>query len=104
MPTKAKNLFSSIYHPELDDSPELDNDDTRFCQEIVGMLRLAVELGRIDINLEVSLMSSYTTNPRIGYMNALIHIFAYTKQKPKLIIAFDPRHPYINEARFIKCD
>ena len=37
MPTKAKNPFASIYHPELDDSPELDLDDTRFCQEMVGM-------------------------------------------------------------------
>ena len=49
-------------------------------------------------------MSSHTSNPRIGHMNALIHIFAYLKQKPKLTIAFDSRHPYINEDRFIKCD
>ena len=42
MPTKAKNPFESISHPELDDSPGLDNDDTRFCQEMVGMLRWAV--------------------------------------------------------------
>ena len=76
MPTKAKNPFASIYHSELDASPELDLDNTRFCQEIEGILRWAVELGRIDINLEVSLMSSHTINPIIGHMNALIHIFA----------------------------
>ena len=101
MPTKAKNPFASIYHSELDASPELDLDNTRFCQEMVGMLRWAVELGRVDINFEVLLISSHTINPRIGHMNALIHIFAYLNQNPKLIIAFDPRHPYINEDLFI---
>ena len=104
MPTKAKNSFASIYHPAPDDSPKLDNDDTMFCQEMVGMLCWVLELGCVDINLEVSLMSSHTTNPGIGHMNALIHIFAYLKQKPKLIIHFYPRHHYINEDRFIKCD
>ena len=37
-------------------------------------------------------------------MNALIHIFAFLKNKPKLTIAFDPRHPFITEDRFKKCD
>ena len=35
MSTKAKNPFASVYHPELDDSPELDTNGTRFCQETV---------------------------------------------------------------------
>ena len=39
MPTKAKNPFASVYHPELNDSSELDANDTRFCQEMVGILR-----------------------------------------------------------------
>ena len=101
MPNKAMNPFASIYHPELDHLPELDTNDTKFCQDMVRMLRQVVELERIDINLEVSLISSHTTNSRIGHMNALSHIFAYLNQKPKLIIAFDPRHPYINEDLFI---
>ena len=75
IPTKAKHLFASGYHSDLDDSTELDANDTRFCQEMVGMLRWAVQLGRIDINLDVSLMSSHTKNSRLGLMNALIHIF-----------------------------
>ena len=37
-------------------------------------------------------------------MNALIHILFFCKHKNKLTIAFDPRHPYSNEDRFIKYD
>ena len=37
-------------------------------------------------------------------MNALIHMFAFFKHKHKLTVAFDPRHPYINEDHLIKCD
>ena len=48
---------------------------------MVGMLRWTVALGRIDINLKVSLMSSHTTNPRTGHVNALIHIFAFLKHQ-----------------------
>ena len=48
---------------------------------MVGMLRWAVELGRIDINLKVSLISSHTTNPQTGNVNTLIHIFAFLKHQ-----------------------
>ena len=43
MPTKAKNPFASVCHPELDYSSELDADDTMFCQDMVGILLWAVE-------------------------------------------------------------
>ena len=43
-------------------------------------------------------MPSYWTH------ESLVHMFAYLKLKPKLTIAFDPRHPFIEESRFITCD
>ena len=94
----------SKYHPELDESLECNDSDIRFCQEMVGILRWVVELGRVEILLEVSLTSSYITCPYIGHMKALIHMFAFLKSKPKLTIAFDPRHPFTEESRFVKCD
>ena len=41
--------------PVLDGTPELGTDDHRFFQEMIGMLRWATELGRVDILHEVSL-------------------------------------------------
>ena len=40
------------YHPELDTSPVLDDDGANYYQGLIGVLRWAIELGRIDILLE----------------------------------------------------
>ena len=73
------------------------------CEEWVGILRWAVELGRLDIYLEVSLILSYVANPRRGHSKEILHIFGYLKRRNKLAISFDPRHPSIDEERFIEC-
>jgi hypothetical protein len=49
----------SDYKPELDTSPELAAEGHSYYKELIGILRWAVELGRLDILLEVSLMSTY---------------------------------------------
>ena len=77
MSMKAKTPFSTKYSPELDTTPALDADDTRLCQEWVGILLWTVELGRLDICLEVSLISSHVANPRRGHLKKILHFFAY---------------------------
>jgi hypothetical protein len=73
-------------------------------QELIGQLRWAVEIGRVDILLEVSLLSSYLAMPRVGHLEQALHIFGYLKLHPKRKLAFDPAHPAINENRFQQCD
>jgi hypothetical protein len=51
------------YRPEVDVSPILDTDLASRYSQLIGMLRWAVELGRIDIHLEVSLLSSHLCLP-----------------------------------------
>ena len=92
--------LSSGYRPELDVSAELGTDGHRYYQELIGVLRWAVELGRLDILLEVSLMSAYLASPREGHLEEVLHIFAYLKNHPKRKIAFDPDHPWIDDKRF----
>jgi hypothetical protein len=55
--------FATGYKPELDTSPKLALEGYRFFQEIIGVLRWAVELGRIDILLETSLLSAFLASP-----------------------------------------
>ena len=43
------------YRPELDTSQECTEEEVTMFQNLIGILRWAVELGRIDIHLEVSL-------------------------------------------------
>ena len=68
LPSKCYTPLSSNYRPELDTSPELKANGVVEYQELIGILRWAVELGRVDINLEVSMMSSYLASPRIDHL------------------------------------
>ena len=74
--SKVKNPFPSGYKTELDITEELgDTLASRFLQ-LVGILRWAVELGRIDIFYELSTLSQYQACPRIGHLEAAYHTFA----------------------------
>ena len=44
---------------------------------MIGILRWAVELGRINIIIEVTLLSSFNTSPREGHLEAAYQIFEY---------------------------
>jgi hypothetical protein len=96
--------FSSNYAPWLEVSPELKADGVQRFQELIGQLRWAVEIGRVDILLETSRLSSYLAMPRVGHLEQAFHIFGYLKTHPKRKLAFDPVHPAIDENRFQKCD
>ena len=72
---------------------------TRYYQELIGVLRWAIELGRVDILLEVALLSSHLTLPRVGHLQQVYHIFGYFKNSPRRILFFDPDHPKISENR-----
>ena len=55
--TTAHVPFPSSYKPELDFSPELTGPLLARYQQLIRILRWAVELGHIDIYLETSLLS-----------------------------------------------
>lgn len=100
LPGKVSTPMILNYAPELDSTPELNSEAITFYQEIIGMLRWAIEIGRVDINLEVSLLSGYQASPRIGHLEQLLHIVAFLKKKPKLTLYFDPVEPIIDETMF----
>ena len=68
LPSKCITLFRSANHSSEDASRELDADGTRHYQELIGILSWAIELGRVDNLLEVSLLSSHQVLPRIRYL------------------------------------
>jgi hypothetical protein len=99
--SNARNPFPTGYKPELDVTDELDQTlASRFLQ-LIGILRWAVEIGRIDIYLETSLLSQYQANPRFGHLEAVYHIFAYLKKHPDMgRLAYDSHAPHIDESFF----
>lgn len=68
--------------------------------QLIGILRWAVELGRIDIALETAIMSQYSASPREGHLEAVYHIFAYLATNPASKIVFDPKTPLLDESSF----
>ena len=63
MPKKVENPFKMGYDPELDTSSELDPDTVSYYLTVIGILRWMIELGRIDIIMEVTLLSSHIALP-----------------------------------------
>jgi len=100
LPTRAETPIQTSYRPELDVTPLLSPTDASYYQSLVGMLRWMVELGRVDICLEVSMMSSYLAMPRQGHLNQLYHIFAYLSKHYNAEMVFDPSDPIIKESDF----
>lgn len=63
--------------PEMDLSSHCNEADHSFHQEQAGVLRWAVELGRINICCEVSMLASHCAAPRVGHLKAPLHVFAH---------------------------
>jgi len=59
-----------------------------------------VELGRVDIITEVSLLASAMAMPREGHLEAVFHMFAYLKRKHNARLVFDPTYPTIDFDNF----
>lgn len=92
--------MSPGYRPELDYSPFLSDDAAAYYMELIGVLRWAVELGRINIMVNVSLLSSYTMQPRQGHLDQVFHVFGYLKRNKRSSIIFDEQRVAWDEAEF----
>jgi hypothetical protein len=104
LPSKCPSPLSHGYKPELDCTGELKADGLQWYQEIIGCLRWAIELGRVDILLETSLMSQHLALPREGHLEQALHIVGYLKSHPKFRILFDSSKPRVNEKWFQQYD
>ena len=104
LPGHCKSPMTTGYHPSEDISAELTAEGLKYYQELIGILRWAIEIGRLDILLEVSLLSSHLALPRKGHLEQVYHIFGYLKTHPKRRLYMDPDHPNIDENRFVQYD
>jgi hypothetical protein len=104
LPSNISTPLSSNYRPELDVSPTLDDDFTNWYQKLIGILRWAVELGRIDIHLSVALLAQYLVQPRAGHLDQVFHMFAYLKTHSRSRIVLDDSKPLVDEQQFVQVD
>ena len=92
------------YAPEMDVSAELKADGIQYFQELIGVLRWACEIGKVDILLETSRVSTHLASPCIGHLEQVFHIFGYLKYSSNCKLGFDPGHPKINTNQFHRFD
>lgn len=79
------------YHPELDGTDFLDDENIEVYQSYIGILRWSVELGRIDLAQSCSLMARFTNAPRKDHLDKVLGIFAYVKKYLQSRLVFDYR-------------
>ena len=81
LPNMAPNPFVGRYRPETDMTDPLDPDRASYYQTMIGVMRLIVEIGIIDIATDFSLLSSHLAYPRKGHFKCDFHIMGYLKWK-----------------------
>ena len=69
-------------------------------QKLIGILLWEVELGRIDIQIEVALLSQYQALPQEVHVDALYLIFHFLSNNQKYISVMDPIMPYVDGSIF----
>ena len=92
--------MTSGYRPEIEITPDLGEEDSVYFQSLIGVLRWIVELGRVDINVEASMLSSHLAIPREGHMQELLYVFACLKKHMNTEMVFDPSDPEIDMNSF----
>ena len=104
IPNKVDTPMRSTYRPKLDVSDELSPSDMSYYQSLIGILRWIVELGCVDVCLEVSMMSSHLALPRKGHREQVMQIFGYLKKYHNAELIFEPSVPTIQEHDFVRRD
>ena len=99
-PKKATSPFQQDYRPEMDTSAELSAEDVNYYQSQIGVLRWIVELGRIDIITEVSMLASQLALPREGHLEMVYRVFAFLGKRHNGMLAFDPTYPTVDMTQF----
>ena len=76
--------YLACYKPEVDVTQVLDAERTNRFQQLIGIPRWTIELGRIDILTEVSCLSQHLVEPREGHLIAVYKIFKYLSLRLKI--------------------
>jgi hypothetical protein len=91
LPGRCSMPLPSGYQPELDSTPLLTDEAINYYQSQISILRWAIELGRIDIYVDVVKLSHYLVNPRQGHLQAVYHIYAFLKRHERCTMVFDDK-------------
>ena len=85
--------MAESHHPELDDSPLLNEADHTKFRSLIGCANWLITLGRFDIAYAVNAFSRFSQAPRQGHLDGMKQVFGYLKKWTKGAIMIDPKYP-----------
>ena len=89
-----------VYDPEMYVPPLLLPEKASYYQTIICVIRWMVELGRVDIAVEVSQLSSLFAMPYKGHMVSDLRIMSYLIIRHNSRLILDPSYSDINLSEF----
>ena len=92
------------YHPEIDESEQLDQEHIMIYQTMNGCAQWAVTLGRYDIQYATNTLARYAAYPKQGHLKSLIRLFGYLKHHRKYKITFRSDQPDHSDFEFLTYD
>ena len=96
--------MATTYNLSEEVTKEMNEEGLQVYQELIVILLWSFKIGRLDILLELSFLSSQLVLPFVGHLQAVYRVFGYLKQVSKRKLYFDPRKPMIFEDRLQKFD
>jgi hypothetical protein len=101
---KASAPFEATYRDDIDESPVLGPKMANYFQSQIGILRWCVELGRIDIITDLSMLFTFLCILRECHLDDVYHLFAYLSLHHNTRAVFYPTYPDVDMRAFIKTD
>ena len=83
-------------HPELDDSPSLNDKNHKNLQHIIGVCQWLIVAGRFHLAYSVSSLIRFSDAPRVGHLELTRRIFGDLKKYPKIGCSINPQPLTIN--------
>ena len=96
----APNQFPLGCEPEMDTSPELLPNEASYFQTLIHVMRWVVELGRVDIVVEVSQRASFLVMPRQWHFINALHSMSYLRLKHNSVLVLNLSYPGVKQDEF----
>ena len=94
----AENPFSNTkYRSEVDMTKLCTKEQHQFYQQVIGIQHEMIEIVRLDISTEISLLLRYLAQPRISHLHQALHMVSYLKCNECTEIRYDPTKNNIQE-------
>ena len=92
-PHKYSSPLEKGDHPEIDDSVELELEDIKKYQSMIGNLQWVVQIGRFDVTTAVMTLASFRANPRQGHLDRCKRIYGYLYKMRNAMIRIRTEEP-----------